>query len=134
MSIVLPIQLLTALEVNVAAQSLKATLALKATFLKKYFRVFAHLPVVAELGYTSQHSMGSMDRDTDYAVSKYGSGMLPSRVACDSAPSAELDFVNNGGSLVDFLDNGDLALAPSSNQQDPPLCKCKYKCNGSLSQ
>jgi len=47
-SIVLPIQLLTALEVNVAVQSLKATLALKATFLKKYFRVFAHLPVVAE--------------------------------------------------------------------------------------
>jgi len=44
-SIVLPIQLLTALEVNVAAQSLKATLALKAKFLKKYFRVFAHLPV-----------------------------------------------------------------------------------------
>ena len=84
-------------------------------------------------GYTSQPSMGSISEDTDYAVSKHGSGMLPSRVVCDSSPSAELDYTNKGGSLVEFLGNGDLSLAPSSGQHNPSLCKCKYTCKGSLS-
>ena len=74
-------------------------------------------------GYSSQPSMGSIDENTDSAVASYRRGMPRSRVACDSPASAELDFTNKGGSLVEFLENGDLALAPSSGQQDPPLCK-----------
>lgn len=132
MSIVLPITALDSTGSQCCSAEFESNFSIESNFSEEILQSFCSSSCSSR-GYTSQHSMGSMDRDTDYAVSKYGSGMLPSRVACDSAPSAELDFINDGGSLVDFLDNGDLALAPSSNQQDPPLCKCKYTCHGSLS-
>ena len=78
--------------------------------------------------YTSQPSMGSID-ETDS-----GSYEGQSRVQCDAGFSAQLDFINQGGSLIEFLDNGDLAFAPPSkpsssaspsgpSSSDPPPCK-----------
>ena len=78
--------------------------------------------------YTSQPSMGSID-ETDS-----GSYEGQSRVQCDGGISAQLDFINQGGSLIEFLDNGDLAFAPPSkpsssaspsgpSSSDPPPCK-----------
>ena len=79
-------------------------------------------------GYTSQPSMGSID-ETDT-----GSYEEQSRVQCDTGFSAQLDFINQGGSLIEFLDNGDLAFAPPSkasssaspsgpSSSDLPPCK-----------
>lgn len=72
--------------------------------------------------------MGSID-ETDS-----GSYEGQSRVQCDAGFSAQLDFINQGGSLIEFLDNGDLAFAPPSkpsssaspsgpSSSDPPPCK-----------
>lgn len=79
-------------------------------------------------GYTSQPSMGSID-ETDS-----GSYEGQSRVQCDGGSLAQLDFINQGGSLIEFLDNGDLAFAPPSRPSSsappsgpssnlPPPCK-----------
>ena len=70
--------------------------------------------------YSSQTSMGSID-ETDTG----GCEKQP-RMQCDSGISAKLDFVSQGGSLVEFLDSGNLALAPSSGSPSgdpPPPCK-----------
>ena len=72
-------------------------------------------------------SMGSID-ETDSGYEGQ------SRVQCDAGFSAQLDFINQGGSLIEFLDNGNLALAPPSkpsssaspsgpSSSDPPPCK-----------
>jgi len=73
--------------------------------------------------------MGSID-ETDS-----GSYEGQSRVQCDGGFSSQLDFINQGGSLIEFLDNGDLAFAPPSRPSSsappsgpsssnrPPPCK-----------
>ena len=64
--------------------------------------------------------MGSMD-ETDTG----GCEKQP-RVQCDSGIPAKLDFVSQGGSLVELLDSGNLALAPPSGSPSgdpPPPCK-----------
>ena len=48
------------------------------------------------------------------------------RVTCDSGSSAKLDLVNQGGSLVELLDDGNLALTSPSRSPSgglPPPCK-----------